>query len=39
MPRHRLAEINKEQLIDRGVDIEKVRHRPGHGDLTTTTAT
>jgi integrase len=24
-------------LIDKGVDIEKVRHRLGHGDLTTTT--
>jgi integrase len=24
-------------LIDQGVDIEKVRHRLGHGDLTTTT--
>ena len=24
-------------LIDKGVDIEKVRHRLGHGDLATTT--
>jgi integrase len=24
-------------LIDKGVDIGKVRHRLGHGDLTTTT--
>ena len=24
-------------LIDKGVDIEKVRHRLGYGDLTTTT--
>jgi hypothetical protein len=24
-------------LIDRGVDLERVRHRLGHGDLTTTT--
>jgi len=24
-------------LIDKGVDIEKARHRLGHGDLTTTT--
>ena len=24
-------------LIDQGVDLERVRHRLGHGDLTTTT--
>jgi site-specific recombinase XerD len=35
-PRHPGPQIAS-WLIDQGVDLERVRHRLGHGDLTTTT--